>query len=166
MSHCLETWRTVGVNPLYEVSNLGRVRRGDTVLPQHNESKGYLQVSLYMAIRKHKKFLVHRLVAEAFIPSVAGKSQVNHINGTKSDNRAENLEWCDQSHNIRHAMSLGLYPLLCNGTSPNAKLTPEQVAEIRGRDYRHGLYRQWAQEFGVKESAISKVHQGKTFKGN
>ena len=99
-----EMWKAVpGYEGLYEVSHMGRVysvRRGK--LRKLNKlPNGYLQVML--SKDGHRAYLlVHRLVAEVFIPNPEDKPQVNHRNGDKTDNRAENLEWCTMSENLQH----------------------------------------------------------------
>ena len=108
-----EQWRPVA-DPLYsfayDVSNLGNVRsvRNNIVLQAGKQSKGYLTVVLQVAT-KTKSMTVHRLVAEAWLESpTEGRSQINHRNGIKTDNRAENLEWCTSAENNRHALATGL----------------------------------------------------------
>lgn len=69
--------------------------------------KGYLKVGLLRGgIRSH--IAVHRLVALAWLPPVNGATQVNHKNGVKTDNRAQNLEWCTPKQNIAHSIATGL----------------------------------------------------------
>ena len=62
---------------------------------------GYKKVSLYKNGKEYQR-LVHRLVAEAFIPNPNNYDEINHINEDKSDNRVENLEWCTPSYNINY----------------------------------------------------------------
>lgn len=106
-----EQWRDIdGYDGMYQVSDLGRVRsrnRGEwRVMSASKNNSGYLIVQL-SKYNKKKHFLVHRLVASVFIPnSDESKTQINHINEVKTDNRASNLEWCTSSYNMNYN---GLY---------------------------------------------------------
>lgn len=125
-----EVWKNIKGWKGYQVSNLGRVRsfwskgspkgsRGGHYLviePHllafgHHNSRGYVDVSLGNG---HTKSVVHRLVAEAFIPNPEHKPQVNHKDGNKHNNRADNLEWVTPSENAKHAFNV-LYPGLRKG---------------------------------------------------
>lgn len=114
----MEEWRpAVGYESFYEVSNLGRVRSLDRMVPHKGgpnmrlskgkmlapiaDKDGYLLVSM-SADGKSKIEKIHRLVAKAFIRNDGGLPQVNHRNGIKTDNRVDNLEWSSCKDNILH----------------------------------------------------------------
>ena len=120
----IEIWKPVKGFENYEVSNLGQVRN----LNYHREKKikilklrmnkgGYLLVGLCKNSKKHTK-LVHRLVAEAFIPNIDNKPEVNHLDGDKTNNKVENLEWSTRSENMKHAHNTGLIKPLTGENHP------------------------------------------------
>lgn len=106
MEKVKEIWKAIeGYQGAYEVSNQGRVRnikRGGKVLSSVEVSHGYTAVKLYKK-GKSRTYLLHRLVASAFIPNPENKSQVNHIDMIKSHNSVDNLEWVTAAENIFHA---------------------------------------------------------------
>lgn len=108
----LEIWKPIeGYEGLYEVSTLGRVRslgrvaKNGTYFPPiilklKPNQRGYVQIRLHND-GEFKRMLVHRLVAEAFIPNPDNLPVVNHKDRNPSNNNVSNLEWCTQSHNVR-----------------------------------------------------------------
>lgn len=104
-----EEWREVVGFEGYYVSNLGNVKGlyGRVLKPQLNIVTGYYHVN----VRKDKKprtSAIHRMVAEAFLPKLEGKPQVNHKDGDKTNNNLANLEWVSASENRKHAYDKGL----------------------------------------------------------
>lgn len=109
-----EEWTAIkDFEGLYEVSTFGRIKSF-----KHNKSvgkilkpgfvgMGYVHVCLHKAGKCYGK-LVHRIVAEAFIPNPDGKPEVNHIDGNKLNNHVENLEWVTSKENQNHSLELGL----------------------------------------------------------
>lgn len=88
---------------LYAVTSCGKVysyKRKKFLKPRKNK-KDYLQVDLYKG-GERKTYLVHRLVAEAYLPNPEGLPQVNHKDENKENNALPNLEWCDGSYNINY----------------------------------------------------------------
>lgn len=110
-----ETWKKIKIGMLlYEVSNLGRIRRIAQTVTKKNPWGGTSKYTFsekmlaltedgrgYYMIRG--KIRVHRLVAEAFIPNPENKPFINHIDGNGHNNKVENLEWCTPQENSMHA---------------------------------------------------------------
>ena len=177
----IELWKDIkNYEGIYQVSNLGRIKTLDKYVNCLYEQKrliksreiktfknnsGYYIVSLYQN-NKSKKFLVHRLVAEAFIPNLNNKKEVNHIDGNKENNCVENLEWVTAKGNILHATKNKLRIIDgCNNWQ--AKMTPDNILFIRNnykpRDKNFGR-KALAKRFGCNVSIISNIVARKTYK--
>lgn len=116
-----EIWKEIpNYEGYFEVSNLGNFRSKDRQVPSRwggtrnypgkplkveNMEDGYCRIVLMKDGHK-KRFMCHRLVAITFIPNPNNLPQVNHIDGNRSNNCVENLEWCTQSDNERHAVDI------------------------------------------------------------
>ena len=107
-----EVWKdVVGYEGLYRISNQGTVCRlyknGKVNFMTPRILNGYWRVKLCNG-NTQKEYFLHRLIAQAFIPNPDNKPEINHINGIKTDNRIENLEWVTRSENAIHATKTGL----------------------------------------------------------
>lgn len=141
-------WREIANYPGCYVSSFGQVIGvdGKQRKAQVNK-KGYVNVSLF-----NKTVDVHRLVANAFVANPFNKPQVNHKNGIKWDNRAENLEWVTPSENCKHAIANGLVPT--NKSRGYYRLTPEAVRDIRSKGLTN---REYCNKYNCKPTTISTI---------
>lgn len=126
-----DIWTRTNRNKNYEVNPDGYVRnsRNNYVLTNSPNNKGYMTVSL--GKRMPGQF-VHHLVAEAYVPGYEPGLDVDHKNGKKWDNRAENLEWCTRSENIKRAFEMGLATphRSENGGAPPRKVRIIETGEV------------------------------------
>jgi len=145
---------------LYSIYPDGRVWsiRNSIFRKSNTGKRGYPYVTLHNN-GSRKTCKIHRLVAKAFIPNPESKPEVNHINGIKTDNRVENLEWVTVKENHGHAARTGLRAV--GERSGMAKLTEPKVREIK-KLYASGGYflRELAVLFGVGKSTISYITKG------
>lgn len=141
----IEYWRAIPSFPVYSASNYGRIRNEGTgrIMRSYIDTRGYLMLTL----RRDNKQVpqrVHRLVAEAFLGGPHPGLDANHIDGDKTNNCIENLEWCTRLDNVRHAVNTGLRK------GPRRK----SVRIIETGDEFESL-RACAKYFGVDVSCIS-----------
>ena len=115
-------WKPVkNYEGLYEVSDLGLVKSLDRVhdlgnrkclyrgklMQARDNGMGYLRIKLSKN-NKARRVMLHRVIAEAFIPNPFNYKTVNHKDGNKKNNTISNLEWCTQKQNVKHAIKMGL----------------------------------------------------------
>lgn len=107
----MEYWKEIkDTNNMFSISNLGNIRNNKTerVLKLQTDKNGYLRTRV--TINKIKKTLKpHRLVAFYFVENKENKPQVNHIDGNKTNDSADNLEWVTNTENVKHAIESGLW---------------------------------------------------------
>lgn len=140
-----ENWRPVdGYEGCYEVSTFGNVRsvrKSGKILVLNVTPKGYLRIALARE-GVQKNFMVHRLVASAFIANDNEKPEVNHKDGDKKNNRVDNLEWVTTSENLIHAYETGLksptvkYVVTCDTLDVTTFGCEKMEKELRSRGYK------------------------------
>ena len=167
----MEVWKAIpGFEGIYDVSDLGRVRRlydgGESgwrlLNPSLNKTgTGYFQVTLHAGEKVRRSALVHHLVAEAFIgPKPSPEMLVCHNDGDSRNNKANNLRYDTFSANQLDRIRHGTHNK--GERHGNSKLSDEQVAEIKRR-YAKGGSRALAEEFGVARHTITRIAAGKTW---
>lgn len=114
MNNVIEIWKPIiidGITTYYSVSNTGKIKNNNTnkLLSLKKDTHGYLRTTIYVN-KKQKNRFVHRLVAFAFVdnPNPKDFNIVNHLDGNKQNNYAENLEWTTSAGNSQHAWATGL----------------------------------------------------------
>lgn len=162
----IEIWKPIpGYEGRYEVSNMGRVWslaritsrgvRGGVLCAPLDNGKGYLAVNLHHRGKTTKRY-IHRLVFQAHCGPINQGLEVNHRDGNKSNNAAENLEVLTHSQNLRHAYDTGLHP----GCSPR---TEAVAAERNGEHVAHfPSILEAAQAAGVQPCTLCHALAGRT----
>lgn len=175
----LEIWKDINGNSDYQISSLGNVKSKERKVAMFNNNfrikkekllspdirNGYKSVILsYNKIKKHKT--VHRLIAETFIPNPENKPQVNHINGIKTDNRVENLEWVTISENTQHAYNIGLLVAKGNRKGFTGKNCSTSI-QVVGKDKTGKIIKNYdsmnlAKLDGYRAGSIARCIKGET----
>jgi hypothetical protein len=134
------------------------------VLRQRLSNMGYPTVCIYGKHPSGKKYpyLVHVLMLETFFGPTNGRV-INHLDANPKHNSLFNLEYCTQSQNIKHAFNIGTKNVGRGVTHPAAKLNQQQVDEIRQRLSAGEHHTKIAPLFGVSETTIRNVRDGRQY---
>lgn len=180
-----EIWKPIPGYYLYEASTLGRIRswrksgaalRYSGGIPKRSASPkiisifpmidGYMRVSLQRCAKCSQQF-AHRIIALAFLGPIEVGMQVNHKDGNKKNNAPENLEYCTQSENIRHAYRTGLIRDKRGDDHHNTILSELDLCLLRVElAFGKKKQGQLAKEYGIAESTLSAIKHGTKRKGN
>lgn len=163
----METWKQIPNFSRYEASTNGRLRStnyknsGKTkVLKPALSTDKYLKTMLLNDQGKYKSWAVHKWIALTFLGKKPEGMEVNHIDGFKTNNAPDNLEYCTRSENLKHAYENGLLDTKRGSKNGMAKLTEKQVISIRKHAKENGRYygrKELADKHGVSEAQIKDI---------
>lgn len=170
-----EIWKKIPNFSRYEASNLGRLRSLNykrtgkvKVLKPAQSPDGYMKTVLLDDEGKYRSWTVHLFVMLAFVGEKPNGMEVNHKNGDKTDNRVENLEYVTHRYNVQHSFDNGFQKPPRGEDNPNAKLTNEDVVEIREyvksqreQGIRYYGRKSLAEKYGITESHVKDVVSGR-----
>ncbi len=157
-----EVWKDINNYTNYQVSNRGRVRnrsRGNKLIMGVPDND-YCVVTLCKN-NTRKKVLVHRLVAQEFIPNPNNKPCVNHKDGNKQNNVVENLEWTSHRENTLHAIKIGLIVFKQGMKNANTKITEEDIRNIRIKREEGWEVREIAKSHNLSDNHVRSILKGR-----
>lgn len=170
-----EQWKPIkGYEGFYEISNFGRVKSikrvvtsktkngkpstkmlKERILSLQKSTNGYVQVGLSKE-KEVRIYRVHRLVADAFIANPDNLPEVNHIDEDRTNNNADNLEWCTHEYNNNY----GNKPAK-GEKNGMARLNKTQIQEIRRRRASGESLKSIAADYGISLNHVCNISQGK-----
>lgn len=169
-----EIWKPVpGWEGFYSASSFGRIKRDagsprcrtDRVLKPMLNARGYFTVALVRTGTAQRPMMVHRLVLAAFIgPPPSPTHEGNHINGDKTDNRIDNLEWATRAENIQHAYDTGLHGRYVGSKASAARLSENDVVRILAMVANRCYRRDIANKFCVSIKTIDEIVAGNNWR--
>lgn len=177
----MEKWKDIpNYEGFYQASNQGNVRSLDRIVKQSKRTKGK-QLKRGRVLRpaisrlgyvicalsrdnKLRSFPVHRLVAFCWLDNPNNWNEVNHKDGNKQNNNAENLEWSTRALNLRHAIDTGLMKYNYGDKHHHSKMTNEQVRALRISYDCSKPLKYYAKKYGMAISSISKIIKNETYK--
>lgn len=158
----MEIWKDIrGYEGLYQISSLGNIKsypkkyqhNSIVVLKPSTNQYGYKYIGLYKN-KERKSYLIHRLVAEAFIPNPNNLPQINHKDENKQNNCVDNLEWCSNEYNASYG-TRNIRSSITQGTKIN------QYDKNNNYITSYHSINEAAKKTGISEGNISSVVQGR-----